>query len=51
MLVGALVDEEAGNSLDLSGPQITFPSPDPDEAQIVEIDVTVVAVANVPKQD
>jgi hypothetical protein len=50
-LVGALVDEDAGGSLDLSCPQITLPTSNPDEAQIIEIDIAVLAVPNVPKQD
>ena len=49
-LVGALVDEDAGGSLGLSRPQIALPSPDPDEAQIVEADVAIVAMPDVPKQ-
>ena len=48
-LVGALVDEDAGGSLDLSCPQITLPTSDPAEAQIIEIDIAVLAVPNVPK--
>src|SRR6516165_849072 len=45
-----IVDEDAGSSLGFSRPQITLPSPDPDEAQIVEADVAIVAMPDVPKQ-
>jgi hypothetical protein len=43
------VDEDAGGSLDLSCPQIALPTSDPAEAQIIEIDIAVLAVPNVPK--
>jgi len=47
----ALVDEEAGGSLGLSRPQIALPSPDPNKAQIIERDVAVVALPDMPKQN
>ena len=50
-LVRTLVDEDAGGALDLAGPQVALPSPDANEAQIIEIDVAVMALPNVPKQD
>src|ERR1043166_5360400 len=49
--VGALVDEDAGAALGPSGPQIAFPSSHPHEAQAVEIDVAVMAPADMPEQD
>ena len=50
-LVGMLVDEEAGRSLGLPRPKITFPSADPDEAETVEIDIAVPATLDVPEED
>jgi hypothetical protein len=50
-LVGALVDEDAGGPLGLSRPQITLPSSDPEEAQFVQVDIAVMALPDVPKQD
>ena len=49
--VGALVDEDAGGSLNLTRPQITLPSPNPDATQFVHVDIAEVAVPDVPKQD
>src|SRR5579884_3354545 len=48
--VGARVDEKPGAAFDLAGPQIAFPPPDADKAQIVERDVAVTALADVPEQ-
>src|SRR5262249_30622843 len=45
-----LIDEDAGRALGLSRPQIAFPSPHPHEAQPVEIDVAVMALADMPEQ-
>jgi hypothetical protein len=50
-VVGVLVDKDAGGAYGLSRPRITFPSPDPDKAQIVKGDVAVMAVPDMPKQD
>jgi hypothetical protein len=50
-LIGALVDKDAGGTVDLTGPQIALPSPYPDKAQIIEVDIAVVALPDVPKQD
>jgi hypothetical protein len=50
-LVGAHVDKDASGSPNLSGPQITLPSSNPDKAQIIEFDVAVVAFPDVPEKD
>jgi hypothetical protein len=49
-LVGALVNEDAGSSPGLSGPKVALPSPDPDKAQMVEVDIAEVPLPDVPKQ-
>ena len=49
--VGVAVDEMPAARLTLSRPKITLPSSNPDEAQIIESDIAVVAVSDVPKQD
>src|SRR5262249_58164152 len=48
-LVGAIVDEDAGAPLGLPRPEIAFPSSHPDEAQTVEIDITVMALPHMPE--
>src|SRR5262245_35153914 len=50
-LVGALVDENAGATFGLPCPEIAFPFPHPNEAQSVEIDITVMATLDVPEQN
>ena len=50
-LVGAVIDEDARGAFGLSRPQIAFPFPHSDEAQIVEIDITVVTTSDVPEQN
>src|SRR5262249_7468160 len=50
-LIGAIVDEDAGAPLGLPCPEIAFPSSHPHEAQTVEIDIAVMALPDVPKQD
>jgi hypothetical protein len=50
-LVGAVVNEDAGAPIGLSRPKIAFPPSHPDEAQIIEIDIAVMAMAYVPEQD
>ena len=49
-IVGAFVDVETGRARRLSGPQIALPPADPDKAQIVEVDVAVMAALDVPEQ-
>src|SRR5205807_4634150 len=49
-LVGTVVDEDAGRPLGLPRPEIAFPSSHPDEAQIVEINIAVMAMSDVPEQ-
>jgi hypothetical protein len=50
-LVGALVDEDACTALGLSRPEIALPPSHPNEAQTVEINVTVMATPDVPEQN
>src|SRR5262245_6071771 len=50
-LVGTLVDEEPGRTLGLPRPKITFPSAHPDETETVEIDVSILAMLDVPEED
>jgi hypothetical protein len=49
--IGALVDENAGASLGLSRPEISFPSSHTNEAEVVEPDITVMAIPDVPEQN
>ena len=49
-IVSVVVDEDTGGSLDLSSPEIAFPSSHADEAQTVEIDIAVMAIPDVPEQ-
>jgi hypothetical protein len=50
-LIGTFVDKDAGSPLGLSRPQIPFPSPHSDEAQIVETNIPVMTTSDVPEQD
>ena len=50
-LVGAFIDEDARCAVGLSCPEIAFPSPHSDKAQIVEIDIAVMATSDVPEQN
>src|SRR5262249_19523390 len=50
-VVSALVDENAGRSRHLAGPEISLPAADANEAEPVEIDVSVVAPLDVPEKD
>src|SRR5436190_15987388 len=49
-VVGVLVDVEAGNATHLARPQIALPAADPYKAQIVEFDVAVMPLADMPEQ-
>ena len=49
-VVGVLVDIESGDAARLAGPQIALPAADPHKAQIVELDVAVMALADMPEQ-
>ena len=49
--VGTLVDEDASSPFCLPRPEIAFPSSHADEAQIIEIDITVAAITDVPEQN
>ena len=40
-LVGAFIDEDARGAFGLSRPKIAFPSPHSDEAETVQVDITV----------
>ena len=42
---------ETGRPLNLPRPEIAFPSPHPDEAETVEVDVAVVATLDVPEEN
>src|SRR5690348_9000897 len=46
-----VVDKEAGDAARLACPQIALPTADPHKAQIVELDVAVMAFADMPEQD
>src|SRR5262245_11669110 len=49
-IIRAVVDEDTGGALDLSRPEIAFPSCHADEAHTVDIDVAVMAMLDVPEQ-
>src|SRR5262249_4472718 len=49
--VSPLADENAGRSRHLAGPEISLPAADANEAEPVEIDVSVVAPLDVPEKD
>src|SRR6266436_4882005 len=49
-LVGMIIDIEAGDPGRLSRPQIALPAADPHKAEIVELDIAVMAFADVPEQ-
>src|SRR5262249_18055364 len=49
-LVGTLVDEKTGRSFSPPRPKISVPSSHPEEAETVEIDVTVAATLDVPEE-
>src|ERR1700758_1364787 len=50
-LICAVVDEETGRPLGLTGPKVAFPASDPKEAEIVEVNVPVVATPDVPEEN
>src|SRR5689334_16768959 len=49
-VIGMLVDIEAGDARCLARPEVAFPAADPHKAQIVELDVAVMALAHMPEQ-
>ena len=49
-VVGMIIYIEAGDPCRLSRPQIALPAADPHKAQIVELDVAVMAFADAPEQ-
>jgi hypothetical protein len=51
VFVGALVNEETGRLLGLPCPEVAFPSPYSDEAETVEVDVSIVAAPDVPEEN
>src|SRR6266446_6022898 len=48
-IVGMIIDIEAGDPGRLSRPQIALPAADPHKAEIVELDIAVMAFADVPE--
>jgi hypothetical protein len=51
LFISAIVNENARTALDLPCPKIAFPSAHPDKAKIVQVDVAIVALLNVPEQN
>src|SRR5205085_10844499 len=49
-VIGMLVDVESGDAARLTRPQIALPAADSHKAQIVELDVAVMALAHMPEQ-
>src|SRR3954453_4013930 len=49
-VIGVLIDIEPGNPGRLARPEIALPTADPHEAQIVELNVAVMALADMPEQ-
>ena len=49
LIVGMIIDVEARDAGRPSRPKITFPVADPHKAQIVELDIAVIALPNVPE--
>ena len=48
--VACIVDIEAGDPGRLSRPQIALPAADPHKAEIVELDIAVIAFADMPER-
>jgi hypothetical protein len=51
LLVGTIVDEDTSSALDLPCPEIAFPSLHPDEAEVVQVDIAIVTLLDVPEQN
>src|SRR5262249_6681534 len=49
-VVGMIIDIEAGNPRRLFRPKVAFPAADPYKAEVVELDIAVMAFADVPEQ-
>src|SRR5258708_37530934 len=49
-VIGMIINIEAGDPSRLSCPEVALPAPDPHKAQIVELDVAIMALADVPEQ-
>src|SRR4051812_8711215 len=49
-IIGVLIDIEPSNPGRLARPEIALPTADPHEAQIVEFNVAVMALADMPEQ-
>src|SRR4051794_26308613 len=49
-VIGVLIDIEPGDPGRLARPQIALPTADPHKAQIIELDVAVMAFADMPEQ-
>ena len=45
-----IIDIEAGDPRRLSRPEITLPTADPNKAEIIELNIAVMAFADVPEQ-
>src|SRR5215472_9463480 len=45
-----IIDVETGDSGRLSRPKVALPAPDPHKAEVVELDVAVVALPDMPEQ-
>jgi hypothetical protein len=48
-VVGMIIDIEASDPGRLSRPEVAFPAADPHKAEIVELDIAVMAFADVPE--
>src|SRR4029077_17691310 len=49
-VVGMIINIEAGDPRRLSRPEVALPTADPHKAEIVELDVAIMALAEVPEQ-
>src|SRR5438552_8696910 len=49
-VVGMIIDIEAGDSRRPSRPEVALPAADPHKAEIIELDVAIMALANAPEQ-
>src|SRR5690242_18652234 len=49
-VVGMIINKEAGHPCRLSRPQVALPAADPHKTELVELDVAIMALADVPEQ-
>src|SRR5215831_4533976 len=49
-VIGMIIDVQAGHPRRLSRPEVAFPAADPHKAEIFELDVAMMALADVPEQ-